>query len=142
MRTIARIAGIYQSSGGTYKADNWGTCTLNPGDRVWGGIPYPTEFFTNWETIAEYMQSGYSHAIWDALQVSHHAATQTVRGGVAEYEVLYGVSVPFAKCLANTQFGCGGGYQYVISNPDQLLRKTGQQIVFADSINGVAPSFM
>jgi hypothetical protein len=125
MKVIARIAAAYQSSGGTYKADAWGTTTLNPGDRVWGGIPYPTKFFTDWATLSEYMQLGYSHAIWDALQVSPHAATQTVRGGMAEYVVLYGLSVPYGRCLANTQFGSGGGYQYIIDSPESVLARTG-----------------
>ena len=142
MRTIAKVAGIYQSSGGVYKADNWGTITLNPGDRVWGGIPWPTKYFTDWATLSEYMQMGYSHAIWDALQVSPHAASGTVRGGMAEYRVLYGLSVPYARCLANSQYGCGGGYQYIIDQPESVLMRTGHEILFKDSINGVAPSFL
>lgn len=141
MKGIARVAGIYQSSGGVYKADNWGTITLQPGDRVWGGIPYPTQFFTDWPTLAEYIQMGYSHAIWDALQVQSHGASHTVRGGMAEYEVLWGVSVPFAKCLNNTQFGSGGGYQYIIDRPEQVLHRTGHEIIFKDSLNGVSPAF-
>ncbi|MEZ4295251.1 MAG: hypothetical protein R3B70_09775 [Polyangiaceae bacterium] len=142
MKGIARVAAIYQSSGGTYKADAWGTTTLQPGDRVWGGIPYPTQFFTDWATLSEYMQMGYSHAIWDALQVAPHGATSTVRGGMAEYEVLYGLSCPYSRCLNNSQYGCGGGYQYIIDSPETVLRRTGHEIIFKDSLNGVAPSFL
>ena len=84
---------------------------------------------------------GYSHAIWDAHQVQSHGASHTVRGGMAEYEVLWGVSVPFAKCLNNTQFGSGGGYQYIIDRPEQVLHRTGHEIIFKDSLNGVSPAF-
>lgn len=137
-RFIARMAAIVQSTGGKYVADDWGTVTLSPGDRVWGGVPYPTNFFTDWATIAEYSEMGWSHALWDALQVSPHAST--VRGGVAEYKVLWGISVPCAKCLNNSQFGVGGGYQYIIDHPEQILQRTGNQIAFGDSVNGIAPS--
>jgi hypothetical protein len=139
-RFIAKMAGIVQATGGKYHADDWGTITLEPGDRVWGGVPYPTEFFTDWATVAEFSQIGWAHSIWDALQVASY--NNTVRGAVAEYEVLYGVSVPYAKCLANTQFGMGGGYQYIIAHPEQVLRLTGHQITFADSANRLAPSLM
>ena len=139
-RFIARMAGIVQSTGGKYRADDWSTITLQPGDRVWGGVPYPTSFFTDWATIAEYAEMGWGHSLWDALQVSPHA--DTVRGGVAEYEVLWGISVPCAKCLANSQFGVGGGFQYIIDHPEGVLRRTGHQITFGDSVNGLAPSLL
>jgi len=139
-RFIAKMAAIHQSGGGKYAADAWGTITLQPGDRVWGGVPYPTEFFTNWETLSEYMQHGWGHALWDALQVSHH--NHTVRGGVAEYEVLYGVSVPYARCFNNVQYGMGGGYQYIIQGWEGCLRRTGHQIIFKDSLNGLSPSML
>lgn len=138
---IARVAGIYQSTGGKYTSDNWSTCTLQPGDRVWGGTPWPTKFFTDWATIAEYCEMGYSHAIWDALQVAAHESG-TVRGGMAEYQVLYAFSTPCARCLANTRHGSGGGFQYIIDQPQALLMKTGHEITFHDSLNGVAPAFM
>lgn len=137
-RFIAKMAGIVQSHGGKYNPDTWGTTTLWPGDRVWGGVPYPTTFFTDWATIAEFAEMGWSHALWDALQVSPHQ--NTVRGGVAEYEVLWGISVPCARCLNNSQFGVGGGFQYIIGHPEHVLRRTGHEIRFGDSVNGLAPS--
>jgi hypothetical protein len=139
-RFIAKMAGIVQSTGGKYHSDNWGTTTLWPGDRVWGGVPHPTEYFTDWATIAEHAEFGWAHSIWDALQVAPHHGT--VRGGVAEYEVLYGISVPYARCLNNSQFGMGGGYQYIIPHPDHCLRRTGYQIWFGDSNNQLAPSLL
>ena len=139
-RFIAKMAGIVQSTGGKYQADNWGTTTLYPGDRIWGGVPYPTSFFTDWNTIAEFSEMGWGHALWDALQVAPH--NDTVRGGVAEYEVLWGISVPCAKCLNNSQFGVGGGFQYIVDHPEQVLRRTGQQIWFADSSNMLSPSML
>ncbi len=137
-RFIARMAAIIQTKGGTYSADDWGTTTLWPGDRVWGGVPFPTEFFMDWGTVAEFSEPGYAHALWDALQVSSY--NNTVRGGVAEYEVLYGVSVPCGRCISNPKFGTGGGFQYIIGNPDMVLRRTGVEIRFGDSINGLAPA--
>jgi hypothetical protein len=139
-RFIARMAGIVQSTGGKYRADHWNTITLQPGDRVWGGIPYPTNFFTDWVTIAERSEHGWGAALWDALQVAPHAGT--VRGAMAEYEVLWGISVPCAQCLNNSQYGVGGGFQYIIDQPDHVLRQTGHRITFGDSINGLAPSLI
>lgn len=139
-RFIARMAGIVQSTGGKYRPDDWGTVTLQPGDRVWGGVPYPTSFFTDWATIAEFSEMGWGAALWDALQVASHGGT--LRGAVAEYEVQWGISVPCAKCLANTQFGVGGGFQYIIDHPEQLLRLTGHRIQFADSVNMLSPAMM
>jgi hypothetical protein len=139
-RFIARMAGIVQTTGGKYKSDDWGTTTLWPGDRVWGGVPYPTSFFTDWATVAEFAEMGWSHAIWDSLQVSPHAGT--VRGGMAEYELLYGISVPSGRCFANPQFGVGGGYQYIIDAWESVMRPTGYKISFADSVNGIAPALI
>lgn len=139
-RFIAKMAGIVQTTGGKYNSDAWGTATLWPGDRVWGGVPYPTTFFMDWGTVSEYAQGGYSHALWDALQVSPY--NDSVRGGVAEYEILYAVSVPCGRCLANPKFGTGGGFQYIIDKPDMLLRRTGVEISFGDSVNGLAPSML
>lgn len=139
-RFIARMAAIVQSTGGKYNADDWGTSTLWPGDRVWGGVPFPTSFFLDWATVAEYSQPGVSHALWDALQVSPYNGT--VRGGVAEYEVVVAVSVPSGRCIRNPQYGSGGGFQYIIDKPEMVLRRTGLEIGFADSVNGLAPSML
>jgi hypothetical protein len=45
---------------------------------------------------------------------------------IAEYEVIYAVSVPAGRCTNNGDYGPGGGFQYMIADYEQLLRPTGR----------------
>jgi hypothetical protein len=138
MSFIQQQAGRFQSSGGKYKSDIWGAVTLSRGDRIWGGYPHETEYFTDWETISEFGQQGYTAAIWDALQVANHKGT--FRGFLVEYRVLADVTVPAGRCTNNQTHGNGGAFQYLIREWRLVLEATGEKISFGDASGSYAPA--
>jgi hypothetical protein len=106
-----------------YGSDIWGAVTLNPGDKVYGGWPGQGIYYTNAETIRAYATSPV--AIWASLQVQT-SSQYGRRMQIAEYEVVYAVSVPAGRCTNNGDYGPGGGFQYMIADHEQLLRATGR----------------
>jgi hypothetical protein len=101
----------------------WGVVELQPGDKVYGGWPGQTEYYTDAETIRHFGTTPV--ALWAALQV-HASPAHGRRMQIAEYEVLVPVSVPAARCKSNSSYGSGGGFQYMIVDHQMLLHKTGR----------------
>ncbi|HSN98608.1 MAG TPA: hypothetical protein VLS89_09920, partial [Candidatus Nanopelagicales bacterium] len=100
-----------------------GAVSLWPGDKVYAGMPGQGIYYTNAETIRGFATS--PEDMWEALQVPAHERFG-YRMQIAEYEVLYPVSVPAGRCRNNGSFGGGGGFQYMIADHQMLLRSTGR----------------
>jgi hypothetical protein len=118
-------AARHQGNSADYDSDVWGVVSLYPGDKLYGGWPGQTEYYTDAETIRAFATTPV--ALWAALQV-HTNFTHGRRMYIAEYSVLWPVSVPAGRCTANASFGSGGGFQYMIADYDQLLHHTGRLI--------------
>jgi hypothetical protein len=117
-KAMAAAAGMDQISAG-YAADRWGTTILQAGEKVYGGLPGQSAYYTNAETI---VASGTSRtSLFKSLQVAEHPAFG-FRPNVGEYEVVRSMMVPFGKALANTRFGSGGGSQLFIKDFENSLR--------------------
>lgn len=120
---IQRNASSFQGASTAYVSDIWGAVELAPGDKVYGGYPGQSEYYTNAETIRAYASSPV--AIWAALQVKTNL-NYGRRVQLAEYMVLYPVCVPAGHCTNNDDYGPGGGFQYLIKDYQQLLMATGR----------------
>jgi hypothetical protein len=112
-----------QGGSADYDSDVWGVVELRPGDRLYGGWPGQTEYYTDAETIRAFGSTPV--AMWAALQV-HANPTYGRRMYIAEYDVLWPVCVPAGRCRNNSSYGTGGGFQYMIVDHDQLLHHTGR----------------
>lgn len=110
-------------AGGDWNSDMWGAVSLWPGDKVYAGMPGQGIYYTNAETIRGFATS--PEDMWEALQVPAHERFG-YRMQIAEYEVMYPVSVPAGRCRNNGSFGGGGGFQYMIADHQMLLRSTGR----------------
>lgn len=108
-----------QTRGGMYFADRYVATTLKQGERVYGGLPGQTEFYTS-ETSIERSELD-SVKFFRGLQVAKHAS-RGYRRTIGVYEVQNTIRVPAGKALANPQFGEGGFDQYVISNYQHVLK--------------------
>lgn len=109
--------------GGDWKSDMWGAVDLWPGDKVYCGMPGQGIYYTDATTIRNFATS--PEEMWEALQVPAHERFG-YRTQIAEFEVIYPVSVPAARCTRNMSFGGGGGFQYMIVDHQMLLRNTGR----------------
>lgn len=102
-----------------YAADEWGTTGLEAGDRVIGGLPGQSSYYTTAGTLEA---SGGSRAsLFQSLQVKAHPEFG-YRPKVGEYEVLNNLTVPFGTVKANPGLGIGGGDQFFIRNYQNSLR--------------------
>lgn len=101
----------------------WGAVDLWPGDKVYCGMPGQGIYYTDATTIRNFATS--PEEMWEALQVPAHERFG-YRTQIAEFEVIYPVSVPAARCTRNMSFGGGGGFQYMIVDHQMLLRNTGR----------------
>lgn len=110
-----------QSGGGKWNSDIWGAVSLYPGQKVYGGIPGQSEYYTDEETLKEFANS--PEDLWAALQVGAHPV-RGFRTQVAEYDVIAPVTVPAARCTRNGIYGAGGGFQYMIVPYHQILSRT------------------
>jgi hypothetical protein len=111
-----------QTTGGTYAADNYNVKTLKKGDVVWGGLPGQTAFYTNWQTIKTSGKDATKLA--ESLQIMPRTSYKPpVRTKFQAYKVTQDVDVAVGVALNNTQFGKGGGFQYVIEDFANVLQR-------------------
>ena len=128
---IQQNASRRQGSSADYDSDVWGAVELRPGDKVYGGYPGQTEYYTDAETIKKFASTPV--ALWAALQV-HTNATYGRRMQIAEYEVIWPVCVPagrFADVSVDT-YGRGD-----TTDADSRVRRVGvllTEIALADEV--------
>ena len=77
---------------GRYAADQWGMTSLSAGDKVYGGLPGQSAYYTNADTLAA--SQGSRTSLFQSLQVASHPEFG-YRPLIGEYEVVGGTSVPF-----------------------------------------------
>jgi filamentous hemagglutinin len=104
---------------GGYAADQWGMTTLRAGDKVYGGLPGQSAYYTNADTLAA--SQGSRTSLFQSLQVAPHPEFG-YRPLIGEYEVVGSARVPSGTVLANPSYGTGGGSQLFISDYANNLR--------------------
>ena len=103
---------------GGYAPDKWTLGTLEKGSIVYGGLPGPTNFYTDFSTIKA---SGLSATeLFDSLQVKPHEI-KGYRDQVGAYRVLETIDVPQGIVTANPDAGAGGGKQFWINEFEDRL---------------------
>ncbi|WP_394663887.1 RHS repeat-associated core domain-containing protein [uncultured Sphingomonas sp.] len=102
-----------------YAADEWGMIKLSAGDRVFGGIPGQSAYYTDASTLAA--SGGSRTSLFQSLQVKPHPEFG-YRPTMGEYEVLSDMRVPSGTVRANPAMGEGGGRQFFIENYKDKLR--------------------
>lgn len=102
-----------------YAPDSWSMTTLNAGDRVFGGLPGQSSYYTSAATLEA---SGGSRAtLFQSLQVKPHPEFG-YRPKVGEYEVVRPITVPAGVAGANPGLGAGTGEQFFVRNYQNSLR--------------------
>ena len=112
------LAQADQIAGG-YAADEWGSTSLRTGDRVFGGLPGQSAYYTDAATLEA--SQGSRASLFQSLQVQAHPEFG-YRSIMGEYEVTQSMRVPSGTALANPVHGVGGGNQYFIQNYGNSLR--------------------
>jgi hypothetical protein len=102
-----------------YAADEWGLTTLQPGDRIFGGLPGQSAYYTSAATLEA--SGGSREVLFQSLQVRAHPEFG-YRPTVGEYEVINPLTVPSGTVSANPAFGMGGGDQLFIRTYQDSLR--------------------
>ncbi|WP_186454740.1 hypothetical protein [Nitrospirillum amazonense] len=102
-----------------YAADEWEMKDLKAGDKVYGGLPGQSAYYTDIQTLEN--AGGSRTDLFQSLQVKEHPEFG-YRPKVGEYEVINDARVPFGTVKANPGLGDGGGSQYFISDYADNLR--------------------
>lgn len=102
-----------------YAADDWNLKELKVGDRVIGGLPGQSSYYTSAATLEA--SDGSRSALFQSLQVKAHPEFG-YRPKVGEYEVVKDMTVPFGTVKANPGLGAGGGDQFFINDFQTSLR--------------------
>lgn len=97
--------------------DAYRSIMLREGDKVYGGYPFPTEYFTTHDSLA--MAAGDATALYEGLQVNKFRGTY--RPQVREYTVTQDTEAAYGMTEANPQYGPGGYPQVFIPNWKQVL---------------------
>jgi filamentous hemagglutinin len=92
---------------------------LGAGDKVYGGLPGQSSYYTDAYTVAA--SEGSRTSLFESLQVAPHPEFG-YRPFIGEYEVIRNISVPFGRALANPTYGTGGGVQFFIGDYAVSLR--------------------
>lgn len=100
----------YQTYGNVYQADVFSVALLKKGTKICAMIPYQSVFYTDMETVKN--SSDYK-ILNKKLQIKENP-NYAPRQGYAVYELQTDLWVATGKCLNNSDFGEGGGTQYVI----------------------------
>lgn len=117
---LVEAAKASQIAGG-YATDSWNVTTLRAGERVYGGLPGQSAFYTDGATVAA--ANGSRTVLFESLQVSPHPALG-YRPSVGEYRVTKDERVPTGTAAANaakTSSGAGGGRRLFIEDFDSAL---------------------
>lgn len=115
---VAALAEADQLAAG-YAADTWAAGELMAGQRVVGGLPGQSAYYTTEETLAA-ANSGASN-LWSRLQVRPHPSLPP-RPEVGIYEVTRTTKVASGSAVANPSYGVGGGTQHFIPEFRDALR--------------------
>lgn len=102
-----------------YAADDWGVMELKAGDKILGGLPGQSAYYSNASTLNAAGNSRVS--FFESLQVKPHAQFG-YRPKIGEYEVVKDMTVPFGTAQANPSFGSGGGSQFFVDDYASSLR--------------------
>lgn len=96
-----------------YAADLWERVTIPAGQKVYGGIPGQSSYYTSLETL---INGNYSRtSIFQSLQVSPHPEFG-YRPQIGVYEVLNDITIPSGIVKENPLLGPGGATQYFIKD--------------------------
>jgi YD repeat-containing protein len=102
-----------------YAADHWEMTNLSAGERIFGGLPGQSPYYTNAATISS--STGSRRALWESLQVRANPELG-YRPMVGEYEVIRDIRVPFGTASANPSYGAGGATQFFVRDYGTRLR--------------------
>jgi hypothetical protein len=102
-----------------YAADDWGMTTLRSGDRVYGGLPGQSSYYTSTATLEA--ADGSRSTLFQSLQVKAHPEFG-YRPKVGEYELVTDVTVPSGVVRANPRLGVGGGDQFFVRDYQNSLK--------------------
>ncbi|WP_323740825.1 LysM peptidoglycan-binding domain-containing protein [Caenimonas koreensis] len=102
-----------------YGADEWRLTTLKAGDRVIGGLPGQSSYYTSAATLEA--SKGSRATLFQSLQVARHPELG-YRPMVGEYEVVKSATVPTGVTTANPGHGSGGGDQFFIRHFQASLK--------------------
>lgn len=96
-----------------YAADVWERVTIPAGQKVYGGIPGQSSYYTSLDTL---INGNYSRtSIFQSLQVSPHPEFG-YRPQIGVYEVLNDITIPSGIVKENPLLGPGGATQYFIKD--------------------------
>ena len=111
-------ARAWQGSGNYPGIDDYRNVNLNEGDVVYGGYPWPTEYFTTSDGVA--LADGDATKLYEGVQVAPHAGSY--RPQVRAYTVTQKTTAAYGLTDANPQHGSGGLPQLFIPNWRQVLK--------------------
>lgn len=104
---------------GSYLPDQWSLTSLNVGDKLIGGLPGQTSFYTNFRTLDAAANSRQS--LFESLQVDPHPEFG-FRPKVGVYEVQESLPrIPTGTTNANPLKGAGGD-QFCVRGYDKVLK--------------------
>lgn len=109
---IVNSAQTYQNHPPAYNPDAYHVEMLQAGDTIYGMIGYQSNYYTDQATYNAAVAAHDLKSLNRVLQIASH--NDTVRTGVARYRLKVNMFVAKGQCLANPQYGNGGGTQYVL----------------------------
>lgn len=115
----ATLARKWQGSGRYPGVDNWENIILKKGEKVWGGAPGQSNFYTTGETIK--LAGNDATKIFEGLQVDKGDFLQ-YRPGMTQYEVTEDIVAGYSRAIANGQHGDGGFAQLFIEEYASVLK--------------------
>ena len=108
----------WQGSGRYPGVDDYKQVDLKQGDVVYGGYPYPTEYFTTPDAVA--LADGDATKLYEGLQVAPYQ--DSYRPQIRAYTVTQDTTAAYGLTEANPQFGSGGLPQLFIPNWQRVLK--------------------
>jgi hypothetical protein len=106
-----------------YNADHWIPKQLKKGDRIFGGLPGQSAYYTDSVTVDA--ANGSREALFRSLQIKPHPEFG-YRPKIGIYEVIKDMEVPGGIVKANPALGPGGGGQVFIDDFGTSLRLVGE----------------
>jgi RHS repeat-associated protein len=120
--TVIERAKLNQLGSG-YAPDLWKATRLKAGDKVLGGLPGQSAYYTNQKALDA--AKGSSSRFWESLQVRSHSELG-YRTSVGVYEVISDTTVASGRALANGDLGVGGALQHFIPDFSESLKLIGR----------------
>lgn len=107
----------WQGSGAYPGVDSYVSITLREGDVLYGGYPWPSEYYTTPDGLA--LSGGDATAYYQGVQVAPYQGTY--RPQMREYTVSQDTGAAYSLTEANPQYGHGGYPQVFVPNWQQVL---------------------